>query len=119
MSAISFTVALLGYANLLVKVLHELSWFLLIACNSTQRVFAIFTPSNKCGVLNSYPQSETAMVMVPELELELESGGVCGKFTTVEGLLDSIRIQVAHILSVLLVIQDQENKYLTQVSHDV
>ena len=34
------------------------------------------------------------MVMVPELELELESGGLSGKFTTVEGLLDSIRIQV-------------------------
>ncbi|XP_065917725.1 zinc finger protein ZPR1-like isoform X2 [Dysidea avara] len=39
-------------------------------------------------------KSESAMVMVPELELELESGGLSGKFTTVEGLLDSIRIQL-------------------------
>lgn len=35
--------------------------------------------------------------MLPELEFEAESGGLCGKFTTVEGLLDSIKTQVNEI----------------------
>ena len=39
-------------------------------------------------------QSENATVILPELEFEAESGGLCGKFTTVEGLLDSIKTQV-------------------------
>ena len=36
-------------------------------------------------------------MMLPELEFEAESGGLCGRFTTVEGLLDSIKTQVNEI----------------------
>ncbi|XP_061748119.1 zinc finger protein ZPR1 [Nerophis ophidion] len=36
-------------------------------------------------------KSETCNVLIPELELELGMGAVCGKFTTLEGLLTDIR----------------------------
>lgn len=40
-------------------------------------------------------KSETCMVRVPELELEAGAGLLAGRFTTVEGLLDSMRQQLA------------------------
>lgn len=45
-------------------------------------------------VVNNVLQSENATVILPELEFEAESGGLCGKFTTVEGLLDNIKTRV-------------------------
>lgn len=50
----------------------------------------LFTRSSECFCL----QSENATVILPELDFEAESGGLCGKFTTVEGLLDNIKTQV-------------------------
>ena len=37
-------------------------------------------------------------MVLPELDFEAESGGLCGKFTTVEGLLASIKTQVHRIV---------------------
>ena len=45
-------------------------------------------------VVNVLLQSESAIMILPELEFEAESGGLSGRFTTVEGLLASMKTQV-------------------------
>lgn len=39
-------------------------------------------------------QSETASVIIPALDLEVQSSSMGGKFTTLEGLVDDIKQQV-------------------------
>ena len=42
-------------------------------------------------------QSETASLEIPEIELELHTGTLGGKFTTIEGLLQSVRDQLKQL----------------------
>lgn len=49
-----------------------------------------------------HAQSDTAGLLVPELELELESGTLGGKYTTLEGLLNDIKTQLSSANAFLL-----------------
>lgn len=51
--------------------------------------------SEPCDLSRDVLKSETCTVTVPELELEVGAGLLGGRFTTVEGLLDEIRRQMA------------------------
>ncbi len=42
-------------------------------------------------------QSETSLLAIPELELELQSGTLGGQFTTVEGILTQVVEQLSRI----------------------
>lgn len=64
--------------------------------NLTENQFILFRGINfflkilKISVKLSFPQSDTAAVKVPELDLELTSGTMGGMVTTVEGLITKI-----------------------------
>lgn len=44
-----------------------------------------------------WSQSETASLEIPEIQLELHTGTLGGKFTTIEGLLQSVRDQLKEL----------------------
>lgn len=53
-------------------------------------LFTCFRPTNTDIVSSLITQSETAGLIIPEIDLELNPGTLGGRFTTVEGLLQQV-----------------------------